>query len=82
MTAIADAWSATLVRDTLLPNNTPTIGARMNPAFVIEGVRVVLHLLDTISVAADQLGDRIGSLAQEGQIIANALDELLTRSRG
>jgi toxin CcdB len=82
LTAIADAWSATLVRDTLLPNNTPTIGARMNPAFVIEGVRVVLHLLDTISVAADQLGDRIGSLAQEGQIIANALDELLTRSRG
>ena len=54
----------------------------MNPAFVVEGVRVVLHPLDTISVAADQLGDRIGSLAQEGQIIANALDELLTRPRG
>jgi toxin CcdB len=54
----------------------------MNPAFVVDGVRVVLHPLDTVSVAADQLGDRIGSLAQEGQIIADALDELLTRSRG
>ncbi len=54
----------------------------MNPAFVVEGVRVVLHPLDAVSVAVDQLGERVGSLAQEGQIIADALDELLTRSRG
>jgi toxin CcdB len=54
----------------------------MNPAFVVEGVLVVLHPLDTVSVAADQLGERVGSLAQDGQIIANALDELLTRARG
>jgi toxin CcdB len=54
----------------------------MNPAFVVEGVRVVLHPLDAVSVSVDQLGERVGSLAQEGQIIADALDELLTRSRG
>ena len=54
----------------------------MNPAFVVEGVRVVLHPLVTVSVAVDQLGERVGSLAQEGQIIADALDELLTRARG
>ena len=71
-----------LVRDTLLPRNTPTIGARMNPAFVVEGVRIVLHPLVTVSVAVDQLGEMVGSLAQEGQTIADALDELLTRSRG
>jgi toxin CcdB len=35
-----------------------------------------------VYVAVDQLGEMIGSLAQEGQIIADALDELLTRSRG
>jgi toxin CcdB len=54
----------------------------MNPAFVVEGVRVVLHPLDTVSVAVNELGEKVGSLAQEGQTIADALDELLTRSRG
>jgi toxin CcdB len=54
----------------------------MNPGFVVEGVRVVLHPLDTVSVAVDQLDDRIGSLAQKVHTIADALDQLLTRSRG
>jgi toxin CcdB len=45
-------------------------------------VRVVLHPLDTVSVAVNELGEKVGSLAQEGQTIADALDELLTRSRG
>ena len=71
-----------LVRQSLLPRDTPTVGARMNPAFVIDGVRVVLHPLDVVSVAVDQLGELVGSLEQEGQIIADALDELLTRSWG
>lgn len=71
-----------LVRQTLLPRDTPTVGARMNPVFVVDGVRVVLHSLDMVSVALDQLGEVVGSLAQEGQIIADALDELLTRSWG
>lgn len=71
-----------LVRQTLLPRDTPTVGARLNPAFVIDGVRVVLHPLDIVSVAVDQLGEVIGSLEQEGQVIADALDELLTRSWG
>lgn len=71
-----------LVRQTLLPRDTPTVGARMNPVFVIDGVRVVLHSLDMVSVAVDQLGEVVGSLEQEGQIIADALDELLTRSWG
>jgi len=35
-----------------------------------------------VSVAVDQVGEVVGSLAQEGQIIADALDELLTRSWG
>ena len=71
-----------LVRQTLLPRNTPTVGARMNPVFVIEGIRVVLHPLDMVSVALNQLGDTVGSLEQQGQVIADALDELLTRSWG
>lgn len=71
-----------LVRQTILPRDTPTVGARMNPIFVIEGVSVVLHPLDVVSVAVDQLGEVVGSLEREGQIIADALDELLTRSWG
>ncbi len=54
----------------------------MNPVFVVNRVRVVLHPLDMVSVAVDQLGDKVGSLAQEGLAIADALDELLTRSWG
>ena len=69
-----------LVRQTILPRDTPTVGDRMNPVFIIKGARVVLHPLDMVSVALDQLGDAVGSLAQEGQAIADALDELLTRS--
>ena len=71
-----------LVRQTILPRDTPTVGARMNPTFVIDAVRVVLHPLDVVSVAVDQLGEVVGSLEQDGQIIADALDELLTRSWG
>lgn len=40
---------------------------RLNPVFRIEGVEVVLHPLDTVSVALDQLGERVASLADEGQ---------------
>ena len=71
-----------LVRQTVLPRETPTVGARMNPVFVIDGVSVVLHPLDMVSVAFDQLGEVVGSLEQKGQIISDALDELLTRSWG
>jgi toxin CcdB len=43
---------------------------------------VVLHLLDLVSVAVDQLGEHVASLAEFGQDIADTLDELLTRSWG
>lgn len=54
----------------------------MNPVFVLGGIKVVLHPLDMVSVAVDQLGAHAGSLAEHGQTIADALDELLTRSWG
>jgi toxin CcdB len=71
-----------LVRQTVLPRNTPTPGSRMNPVFFIDGMHVVLHPLDMVSVDLDQLGEVVVSLEQDGQIIADALDELLTRSWG
>ena len=71
-----------LVRRSALPGNTPTAGSRMNPVFRVLNSDVVLHPLDTVSVALEDLGARAGSLAEHGQAITDALDELLTRSWG
>lgn len=71
-----------LVRRSALPAHTGTAGTRMNPVFEVDGIAVVLHPLDMVSVALDQLGEHVASLAEFGQDIADALDELLTRSWG
>lgn len=69
-----------LVRRSALPTHMPSAGTRMNPLLQVQGVEVVLHPLDMVSVALDQLGEHAGSLAEQGQTIADALDELLTRA--
>jgi toxin CcdB len=51
-----------------------------NPTFRIRGVAVVLHPLEIVSVPVDQLGEVVGSLSDESQLIIAALDELLTRA--
>jgi toxin CcdB len=71
-----------LVVRSALPKQSPTAGSRMNPIFNVDGIDVVLHPLDMVSVAVDQLGELVGSLGEYGQDIADALDELLTRSWG
>lgn len=71
-----------LVRRSALPGNASTAGSRMNPVFEVEGIPLVLHPLDMVSVAVDQLGQHVTSLAEHGQAIADALDELLTRAWG
>ena len=52
---------------------------RFNPTFRIKGMSVVLHPLEIVSVAREHLGEQVGSLAEEGDRIVAALDELLTR---
>jgi toxin CcdB len=52
---------------------------RFNPTFRIKGVSVVLHPLEIVSVAKENLGAKVGSLTEEGDRIIAALDELLTR---
>lgn len=69
-----------LVRRSALLQAASAAGSRMNPEFLIEEIPVVLHPLDMVSVAIDQLGERVTSLAGSGQAIADALDEMLTRS--
>jgi toxin CcdB len=54
--------------------------AGFNPTFKIRGVSVVLHPLEIVSIPVDQLGEIIGSLSDDSQLIVAALDELLTRA--
>jgi toxin CcdB len=54
--------------------------AGFNPTFKIRGITVVLHPLEIVSVPVDQLGEVVGSLSDESQLIVAALDELLTRA--
>jgi len=69
-----------LVLRSALPAGAKVAGTRMNPVFKIKGQTLVLHPLDMVSVANEQLGPCVGNLADQGQVIADALDELLTRS--
>jgi toxin CcdB len=67
-----------LVRKTTLGKIT---NARFNPTFRIQGVTVVLHPLEIVSVPAEGLGEPVASLAGEGIRIMDALDEMLTQAR-
>jgi len=54
---------------------------RFNPTFRIKGQSVVLHPLEIVSVATENLGEWVDSLAEAGDKIIAALDESLTRWR-
>ncbi len=54
--------------------------ATFNPAFTIKGTRVVLHPLEIVSIPNEQLGPKVGTLADSSQLIVAALDELLSRA--
>lgn len=46
----------------------------------MKGIKVVLYPLEMVSVATEQLGEKVATLAQEGDRVVAALDELLTRA--
>src|SRR5579859_2847765 len=54
---------------------------RLNPTFRIIGRSVVLHPLEIVSVADENLGECVQSLMEQGDTIIAALDEMLTRGR-
>ncbi len=54
--------------------------SRFNPTFKIEKNQVVLHPLEIVSAANEQLGEYVESLSHEGSRIMDALDELLTQA--
>jgi len=64
-----------LVRRSHLDNASSLAGAPMNPVFTVEEIEVVLHPLEIVSIATDQLGEKVASLEHEGDSITAALDE-------
>ncbi len=70
-----------LVQRSALPKGANLVGTRTNAVSKVKGQSQVLHPLEMVSVASEQLGPRVGSLSEHGQAIAGALDEfLMTRS--
>jgi toxin CcdB len=55
---------------------------RLNPVFTIQGRRVVLNPLHMVSVALERLGDRVGSIKEDGDRVIEAIDLLITRAWG
>lgn len=55
---------------------------RFNPTFDSRSLTVVPHPLAIVSVANQRLGERVGTLAEEGDAIVAALDGLFTRASG
>ena len=68
-----------LVRRSTLDRTSAFLDTPLNPVFTVKGIKVVLHPLEMVSVATEQLGEKVATLAQEGDRITGALDELLTR---
>ena len=60
--------------------NLPT--SPVNPSFTVEGRRVVLNPLDIVSVSLEALGPKVASLAEEGDSVVAALDEVFSRVWG
>ncbi|ENO86013.1 CcdB family protein [Thauera linaloolentis] len=81
--AIFDGFKRRVVVPLVRKSYLPTIDhPRFNPTFVIEGVSVVLHPLEIVSVPQETLGEPVASLVDQGARIIEALDELTTRAWG
>ena len=57
------------------------VNPHFNPTFRVEGQSVVLHPLEIVSVARENLGEWVDSLEASADKIISALDDLLTRWR-
>lgn len=52
------------------------------PSLTIDGQRLVLNPFEMVSVEAAKLGPRVASLADDGDVIIAALDEVFSRAHG
>lgn len=75
-----DAARRRVVIPLVLESTVPSPEPRLNPAFEIEGTKVVLNPLQIVSVAVDHLGELVVSLKNDGDRVIAALDLLITRA--
>ena len=52
--------------------------SRLNPAFTVQGKKVLMATTDVAGVPLAALGDKVASLADESAVILGAIDFLLT----
>jgi len=71
-----------LVAGDLLAREVDLPASPVNPAFTVEGRRVVLNPLEIVSVSLDALGPLVASLVEEGDSVVAALDEVFSRAWG
>ena len=81
--ALFDSYSRRVVVPLVRKSNVGRISnPKFNPTFRIANTSVVLHPLEIVSVPFERLGEAVASLAEEGNRITDALDELLSRAWG
>jgi toxin CcdB len=71
-----------LVRRSTLARTATFLDTPLNPVFTVKGIKVVLHPLEMVSVALENLGEKVATLVEEGDAIVVAMDEMLTRAWG
>lgn len=73
---------APLARKDRLPKAAFNSDRHIFPEFEIEKTKLVLNPLEIVSVSTERLGAKVASLAESGQKITDAIDEVLTRLWG
>lgn len=66
----------------VLASRVGPVEPSLNPRFRIEGVDVVLHPLEMVSVAAERLAEKVGSLKDEGGRIITSIDLVFSQAWG
>lgn len=77
-----DQYRHRVVVPLVLASSLPRGESELNPGFRIDSLDVVLHPLQIAAVAVDRLGERVSSLAPEGDRIIRAIDAVITRAWG
>lgn len=75
-----DRYRRRVVIPLVLAAAAPAAEPNLNPRFQIDGVEVVLHPLEMVSVAVERLGEHVGTLAAEGERIIAAIDIVISRA--
>jgi len=77
-----DASGRRVVVPLLPADKLRTAEPSFTPEFLVDDRRVILHPLQVVSIPADHLGEKVGSLADDGDRIIAALDLLISRAWG